>query len=306
MAMNTDPALLPSLAEEGDYDPLFANNEVWLPAIRAICQRHGIASDELQRTVLGTHIVFRTGDYIVKLFCRFWPHDYRVETACLSGLTGLPIPQLVATGELEGWPYLIMTVLVGTPTGKIWRSIGLEQKTAITRDLGQFMRQLHNQPLIAELPSDWDTFLRQRVANLQEHHRLTNKQLAWVRTLVAPIAQSAKQLVVLNCDLTHDHVLVEHSGETWRFCGVIDFGDAMIGHPYYDFTAPLIDHAFGEPTVAEALLSGYGAHLSDDLIQELSRFLFTHRFWGLAELSDNALSGTPQAFLDKLWGRGST
>ena len=111
MATNVGPGLLPSLVEEDDYHPLFANDDVWLPAIRAICRRHGISTDELKRTVLGTHVVFKAGDYIVKLFCRFWPHDYTVEAACLSGLTGLPIPQLVATGELEGWPYLIMTVL---------------------------------------------------------------------------------------------------------------------------------------------------------------------------------------------------
>ncbi len=305
MTAANGPGLLPSHMEESEYDSLFVNDQVWLPAIRAICQRHGISPSELHRAELGTHIVFRAENHIVKLFCRLWPRDYAVEVACLSSLTGLPIPELVATGELEGWPYLIMTVLGGTPTGKIWQSIDFAEKAAIMGELGEFIRQLHSQPLIDELPFDWDTFLRERVNDLPTHHRLVEEKLSWVQAFVDPIAQNDIRPVVLNGDLTHDHVLVEHTGGYWRFSGIIDFGDAMIGHPYYDFTAPLLDHAFGEPAVAEALLDGYGESLSDDLIRELSRFLFVHRFWGFAELSAKATFTSPEQLLDKFWGRSS-
>ncbi len=306
MAANTERGLLPTLTNEDEYSPLLPNDAVWLPAIRTICQRHHIPTSGLKRTVLGTHVVFYVGDCIVKLYCRFWPEDYTAEMACLSNLSGLPIPQLVATGELEEWPYLIMTIVAGIPTGKVWHTLDVEQKTAIMRDLGSFVRELHSRPCIVELPSDWRGFLRARAVGLRAHHQLSDGGLSWVRDFVEPIFASTAQPVVLNCDLTCDHVLVVQSGEKWSFSGIIDFGDAMIGHPYYDFTAPLLDHAFGEPEVAHSLLIGYGQSVTKSLIQEVSRFIFVHRFWSLTDFSDESESIAPEVFLNRLWGRDSS
>jgi hygromycin-B 7''-O-kinase len=171
------------------------------------------------------------------------------------------------------------------------------------RELGVFIRQLHDRPHIAGLPCDWGSFLRQRIARLQEHHHLSGEWLPWAHSFVHPLLGRKEKLVVLNSDLTSDHVLVTRIGKTWRLSGIIDFGDAMIGHPYYDFTAPLLDHAFGEPALARALLDGYGEHLSNDLMDELSRFVLTHRFWSLADIPAYTTSATPQRFLDRLWGR---
>lgn len=303
MSSDSGSKLLPPLKTEDDYVRLFEDDSIWLPPIRVICERHGISTASLRRTDLGTHIVFRAEEYVIKLYCRLRRRDYAVEVACLSELNGLPIPRLVATGDLEGWPYGIVEALEGVPTRRIWRSIDVGQKIPIMRELGEFIRQLHSRPHVAGLPCDWGSFLRQRIARLQEHHHLSGEWFRWTRSFVEPLLGRKEKLVVLNCDLTSDHVFVTKVGEKWRLSGIIDFGDAMIGHPYYEFTAPLLDHAFGEPALARALFDGYGEQLSNDRMDELSRFVLTHRFWSLADIPAHMKSATPQRFLDRLWGR---
>ena len=305
MGSNAGSKLLPTLAVEDDYRAVHTDDTVWLPAIRAICQRHGISRSGLRRTYLGTHVVFQAGDSIIKLCSSFWPDDYETEVACLDGLHGLPIPELVATGDLEGWPYLIMTVLDGTPTREVWARLEMDERKSIMRQLGAFIRSLHEHPLIAALGSEWESFLRDRINGLGEHHRLTGRWLQWAHELVEPLADRPKRLVVLNCDLTNDHILLVNTAGRWLLSGVIDFGDAMIGQPYYEFTAPLLDHAFGAPVLAAALMEGYGQRLTKNLEDELSRYLLTHEFWGLADMPGNPLRGTPEEFLAALWGRNA-
>ena len=302
MASGTGSNILPSLADEDEYSAVYADNTVWLPAIRAVCQRHGISTSGLKRTVLGTHIVFQAGERIVKLFSSFWPQDYSAEVACLAGLKGLPIPELVATGGLEGWSYLIMTVLDGKPTGEVWGFLAMDEKISVMHQLGEFIWRLHDHLHIDGLPSDWDTFLHDRIDNLDEHHKLAGDWSRWGHNLVDPLTNRPKRLVVLNCDLTNDHILLVDTAGKWDLSGVIDFGDAMIGHPYYEFTAPLLDHAFGQPALAAALLDAYGEPLTDNLRDELSRYLLTHKFWGLADMPGDPMTGTPQDFLATLWG----
>lgn len=63
------------------------------------------------------------GSLIVKLHFPLWREDYEVERIVLSHLSGLPTSQIVALGEIEGGPYLVMSAVNGLPAVKVWRRL---------------------------------------------------------------------------------------------------------------------------------------------------------------------------------------
>ena len=65
--------LLPNLTTEADYRAVFKDDAVWLPAIRVICENEGLEFRSLERPTLGTNVVFRNKDRIIKLFPPLWP-----------------------------------------------------------------------------------------------------------------------------------------------------------------------------------------------------------------------------------------
>ncbi|HKJ85227.1 MAG TPA: hypothetical protein VKA06_04090, partial [Spirochaetia bacterium] len=68
-------ALLPDISTEDDYRARFPQNDVWAPAVRAICDRHGLDPSAIQRGTLGSNVVFQCGDVFVKLFPPLWAAD---------------------------------------------------------------------------------------------------------------------------------------------------------------------------------------------------------------------------------------
>ena len=68
-----------------DYRPLYHLGEVWLPAMQAICQRHGYDADSLRRAELGSAVVFFVeSDKLIKLYGPLWPEDHKAERAVLA------------------------------------------------------------------------------------------------------------------------------------------------------------------------------------------------------------------------------
>ena len=294
--------LLPRIRSENDYRQVYRQTEAWLPAIRAICERHGLSRLDLRRQVLGTHIVFRTGDLIVKLFCWCWPNDFVAEKACLEGLDGLPIPGLVEIGEFESWPYMILTVVDGNPVVDVWPSLDLGERTGIMHQLGQFMRDLHRQPLVSGLPKDWDSYLAERIAELDEHHQLEEPWREWAHRKVADVVQHRRESVTLNCDLTDDHVLIRKKRGRWQLSGVIDFGDSMIGPGLFEFSVPLLCFCSGEQSSAKVLVESYGLKLTPDLAEDILAYCLVHEYISLTEITKNMKATAPESLAEAMWG----
>jgi len=59
------------------------------------------------------------------------------------------------------------------------------------------------------------------------------------------------------------HVLVSESSGDWEPCGLLDFADANVGHPDYEWAA-LVEFVFrGAPGCLEACLRAYGREEHD-------------------------------------------
>lgn len=296
--------LLPTIASEHDYSKVYADTSVWLPAAKVIGARHGLAASELRRATLGTNVVFRTETRILKLFCGLWYDDFRSEYAALSHVQGLPVPEIIAAGELEGWPYLVMSIVPGVPALEVWGSLDLKIQTSIMRELGQLLRQLHGHPPVAELATDWSAFLRERIARSDAHHRADEPWRTWIRERVTGFAEPSFEPVLLNADITEDHLLLSERGGSWGISGLIDFGDARMGHAYYDFVAPLAFYTFGQPSLSHSLVESYGLQLTAEVMGRLTTYCLLHEFGRIEAFLSRFAVPDGEAFHRALWGDG--
>ena len=294
--------MLPAIANKEEYRAVYMDTVAWLPAMQTICERHGIEAAALQREPPGTHIVFRAGSHILKLFCALWGDDYAAERAVLRHLRGLQTPEVVAEGELEGWPYLIITAIPGRPVEGIWGELDLEEKQSIVEHLGGYMRALHQHPPIPELHTDWDRFLAERVERWEKHHRAEGAWRDWIRGRVANFHEPSFAPVLLNADITDEHVLVVHRDGHWRFSGVIDFGDAMMGHPHYEFVAPLVCLTIGEPSLSRTLAESYGLALTPALADRLTTYCLLHKYGRLADILERCQASNGDELHRAMWG----
>lgn len=292
---------LPHITSLAHYRSVYHDQATWLPAIARIAARHAL-SGPVVRLPPGTHLVYRVGEAIVKLFCPLWPLDFQAERVALAHIQGLPVPEILAEGQIDGWPYLILSPLEGVPAVEVWPALCAGDRLRVVRELGAFMRKLHDQPLPDGLPADWPAFLAERLARAAAHHDAPEPWRSWIRERVERFVEPPLAPVLLNGDLTGEHILLGEQDGAWRIGGVIDFGDARIGHPFYEFIAPLATCTFGEPALSVSLVEAYGLALTPPVREALTTFCLLHEFGRLSDFLAEHPVDTPARFEAALWG----
>jgi hygromycin-B 7''-O-kinase len=292
-------ALLPEVKTFADYRRIYRDEGVWLPAMRAICERHGLDVRQLAFAPPGTHVVFCAGpDLYLKLFSPLWGADYAAERAVLRALADRPdllVPHLVAEGQIEGWPYLVLTAVRGVPLGQVWGRMGARDRVQVVQDCGRFLAALHATPTegLGEIATDWPRFVQARREACLEQVREADLGSRWLDAVRAfldglpPLYEPGFRPVLLCADVTDEHVLVGERAGRWAFTGYIDFGDAMLGHPLYEFAAPGCCLTRGLPELQRALLCAYGfeeGELTQTLSDRLMAYTLLHRYIRISDL----------------------
>jgi len=133
------PRLLPAIATREDYCRVrHQPADEWLPALRALGERHGLPEESVQRFAAGENPVFGLGEQlVVKLVPNLWVRAVQREAESLRFLadkTTLPVAHLVAEGRMEDWSYLVSTRLPGTPLDRVWPRLNSEEKERLAGD----------------------------------------------------------------------------------------------------------------------------------------------------------------------------
>jgi hygromycin-B 7''-O-kinase len=242
----------------------------------------------------------------VKLFIRFWPRDFAVESRCAEVARGLgvEVPEVVAAGDLEGWPYLVLRRLQGVRLDHAWPTLDAPSRAAIAGDLGAFAARLHALPLhgLDALPGDWEGFVREQRERCVERHRVHGAPEEWLRAIPAFLDRAlapapSPRRVLLHADLCGDNLLVREEGGHARLGAVLDFADARIGDPEYELAAPSLFLASRDGALQRAFLRAYGyaeADLGEALGLRLAALLLLHSYFHLPDMLARAGAPAPR------------
>lgn len=279
---------------------LFNRVDVWHRALSTILVRHGLERERPQRVAHGTHIVFLVGaHYVLKLFCPVFPDDFMAELAvshAVSGRLQLETPEVVVSGELEGWPYLVMTRLQGVPIGAIWADVDDKGRDTLVAGVGRLISSVRDLGLrtLAGVPCDWAGFVSRQVATCVDRIRdrglsewIVEQAPGLISQFLATDHQKTLSLVL--SDITAEHVYVVRESDAWRVSGYLDFGDSQIADPDYELLSPGLDIAGSDPKLLALLLreAGYSPNEANEALQQrLLMYTLLHPYFNLKDVLD--------------------
>jgi hygromycin-B 7''-O-kinase len=302
---------LPAITDSADYERHF-NDDVWQHAAAIICARHHLSYQSLRRSPLGENIIFLVDDrLVIKIFAPVRGQSRR-EAAALEfahGKLGIETPEVVHAGELEGWPYLVMTHLAGLPLKDVWPEIEMRGRLEIVSRLGVEMRLLHEHaaPLAqAALNRDWGQFIRQQASASVERQRERGANTQWLESLPSYIAARLKLLptgdrpAMLHGDVHPGNVLVREIKGRWQVTGLFDFGDSFCGFHEYEFVAPGVLMVQGRRELQRAMLLAYGYREAELDLSLRARLMLLTILYECSDLRKYALRLAPEAVHLKL------
>ncbi|MBC7690314.1 MAG: phosphotransferase [Methylotenera sp.] len=266
----------------------------WMGAIEEVCSQHGFASRDLKPFTDGSNLIASVTDrYVIKIFPPFHRHQWESEWRVLRRLgehgLSIPIPKLLAQGERDDhWPYVVLSRLPGVTLEGIWPKLSQGEKTRLMTEIGRIMAQVHSVPVgdLHDLEPEWAPFLKMQVERCKSRHKrlgMPDWFLAEVERYVADRIDSVaiEAPVILTGEYTPFNLLVSQVGDHWSITGMIDFGDAMMGHREYDFLGPCLFLGEGNPDLIDALFSAYGyasPRMDDALRSRLMLLALLHRY----------------------------
>ena len=110
--------------------------------------------------------------------------------------------------------------------------------------------------------------------------------------------------VVVHGDLNAEHLMLEQRNGRWTISALIDFGDARIGVPDYEWMPLWLGLCNRDATVMRAIVQAYDPALLDDgrLGRRIAAWTLLHDFGtdAIAELFDNSSATRPARSLAAL------
>jgi hygromycin-B 7''-O-kinase len=287
-------SLLPRFASGEEFEAFSHTLVGYLPAVREICQRHGLSADKVEKIDDGSVPVFYVGAaFVLKMSPPLWAEKITAEIGILQHLEGkisAPTPQVVHAGEMEGWRYFFMSRLQGQRLVQVLPSLNEKEASTVYAAMGQAIQQMHSLPPILDaLPvPDWRDFVPVQVASCQK--RQAGDQVGV--NLIDEIPDFLSRYIKNDPDVAYESLLhtelfdpvwfVERRLGAWCPSGLFDFGDAMRGDPRGDFPCRMFDaHRL------DAYLRGYGyaqSELTGELSCTMLAYFLLHRYANLAWL----------------------
>lgn len=262
----------------------------WRSMVSAILSRHALPVRDLEPMATGSDVVWAAGDLIVKTTDPQWADEIAAECHAMELTRDLPMdtPELVAHGEMDGWPYVVMTRLAGQSLGSVWSGLDRDQRRDLARNLGETLAILHS--LHHPEPEAWEPFLQRLLADVGASHRRAGASPEWLERIdafVAATPRTPRPTVFLHTEYLEEHVLVKQGPQGWRVSGLIDFADSRAGNPGYEFPA-IVEFVFkGEPGMLGACLEAYGIPREQrtlELGHELLAWGLIHQFGSLPRM----------------------
>lgn len=294
--MNIINSALASINSFEEFEELKLTNEIFEDAVKKILVHHNLPLKSLTLFSEGTNIVFSyDNNLVIKLFPPFHQNQFESERLILKALEGklsVKTPVLNYEGEIAGWPYIIMTQLEGTLLETLWHTLDHSNKLIIIKELGSLIREVHSLSTqgLESIDCHWKMFIENQIAGCIENHKIKNLSttlLQQIPSYIETVNESLLEMerpVILTGEYTPMNFLVTNVEGDWHISGLIDFGDAMLGHYKYDLLGPGAFLIQGDKELLKAFLSAYGFlpnELNADLSHQLTALMLLHKYSNL-------------------------
>jgi hygromycin-B 7''-O-kinase len=274
--MHRPSPLLPPVITRADYASLRTRADVWFQVMRIICQRHGLAHEDLRRfgdgtdTADGNCVAFAAGKYhVIKLFPPYQRRLYKAELVVAEHVFGrlsIATPEIYAHGTVDEWPYLVMSRMQGAYLSDIWDRLDHVNQVHLVTQLAEVLAQLHALPTnnLPYLDANWMKFVEGRVNGCVQRHReqgVPDYCLQQIPTFLAhasPLYPFDFPPAIISGDIHQYHLLARLEDSQWRLTGLFDFDDALPGFCEYDLAAAGLFLMAGRSTLLRPFLLTYG------------------------------------------------
>lgn len=289
-------SILPFTPSFEEFEYLKLNHDIFENAVKKILLQHNLPLKSLMLFSEGTNIVYA---YDNKLVIKLYPPIHKDQFECerlilkaLEGKLSVTTPVLLYEGEIEKWPYIIMTKLEGTLLETLWHTLDHNNKLIIMSELGALIKEVHSLPTqgLETIDCHWKPFIENQIIGCIENHKikqLSTTLLQQIPSYIEEVKESLlgiEQQVILTGEYTPMNFLVTNIEGIWHITGLIDFGDAMLGHYKYDLLGPGAFLIQGDKELLKAFLNAYGFlpnELNTNLSQQLTALMLLHKYSNL-------------------------
>jgi hygromycin-B 7''-O-kinase len=283
---------LPTFSDIAAYHAWRAEPSRWLPVAFDIARAHRLSHADPHPFRNGTNLVVALDD---KLILKIFPPQLRAqfvsERASLAQLRGrlrIAVPEIIAEGERDGWPYLVITSLHGVLGEEAWPDMPEPDKERVLRQIGETIAEVQRVPLgdLAAIEPRWNDFMRAQIAGCRARHTrlgLPKKFLDGLDEFLAvatPLIPMDAPPVILVGEYIPQNFLLREDADGWRLSGLFDFGDVLAGWGEYDLLGPSAFMTAGIAPRVRSLLEGFGYSTADfgpSLKHRLMALMLLHR-----------------------------
>jgi hygromycin-B 7''-O-kinase len=271
------PMNIPSL---NDFDRTF-KDPVWLDIADYVLRRHRIVFRNLKRAEHGENIVVLVDDaFVLKIYTpkKNGFNRERVALEFAQGKTSLPIPQIAAEGEIEGFYYLVTDRLPGRLMLRPeWLTLEGSAQIGLITQLAYGLKDLHSHDA-AEIHFDWREFVEIQVESVVERQRTAGGNPEWLESLpkyldtYLPLLPERPPSVFMHGDVHFGNLQVTEDRVRPVISGLYDFADSLKGFHEYEFVAIGVLMIQGQGELQREFFRAYG-YLDSEINHELRRRL---------------------------------
>lgn len=253
------------------------DDDYWLPVINKILAQHQLNILSTERINEGGNVLFKLGnEYILKLVPPNWGYQGLAEIeagSIISDKLSLVVPRVMAHGTIDNWIYVVMDLLPGISLAEVWEDVTFENKKQIIQSIGRFMNELHHLsiPAKSKLKPDWQSYyqeLRNDCISRHTRKKVPERLISQIEDFlnhpglsnycVLDDLNDNEPDIFIHMDLHPWNLMVEKNGAEYQICGVLDFGDAIIGRSrLLELATPLLFMCQGNSELCSILLQNY-------------------------------------------------
>lgn len=242
---------LPLVTTWEEWCRIFTDITLWEPAVREICRIEGIAVTTVSPGFPGSNAVFLLDDkMVIKISPPQYHDDHRNELDIGRALGNrVPIPKVLLSGVFHDridWPWFIMEYRPGLAVREVRSRMDRENWLEICRGAGAITREIHATALselkcVDTTREGWTTFVESRrtdaINALMDAGVPKSSVLDEVISLIEEFPFPESPLVLVNADLTEDHLLLVEQNGIWRISSLIDLADSQVAAVPYEWPA---------------------------------------------------------------------